>query len=91
MDTLSKLSDIVSMLPSIEQVVVTRFTAPASIKLNISNIKNGVHYDDFVAPFASTCKQPACPLQATTGPLMLPFTMGAHRWQGLDRVRAGAL
>lgn len=47
-DSMSKLADIVSLLPSVERVVVVRYTVPASIRLNISAVRHGVHYDEFV-------------------------------------------
>lgn len=47
-DSMAKLAPIVESLPSIQQVVVVRYTVPEHIKLNITAVRNGVHFSDFV-------------------------------------------
>jgi len=55
-ESMKKFADLVTHVPSIEKVVVVRYTVPDSIKLNITSVTNGVHYDDFVAASRAMAK-----------------------------------
>jgi acetoacetyl-CoA synthetase len=46
-DSLARVADIISQLPSIQKVVVVPYTEP---RADLGSIPNAVHYQDFLAP-----------------------------------------
>lgn len=47
-DTLPQLKEIISKLPTVEKVIMVRFTIQESHNLDLSKIRNAVYYDEFV-------------------------------------------
>jgi acetoacetyl-CoA synthetase len=50
LDSLERIAEIASRLPSVERVIVVDYTRGG---YDLTSVRNAVHYDDFLAPFAA--------------------------------------